>query len=76
MSEQLSDQMLVEQVQKDDKRAFNLLVIRQYKVVNLVSCYVFRKGCAGFVDKSRLSERIEIWNHFVGTVHFILGCIV
>lgn len=41
MSEQLTDQVLVERVQKGDKKAFNLLVIRyQNKVVSLVSRYV------------------------------------
>ncbi|MGP1959632.1 MAG: RNA polymerase sigma factor RpoE [Arsenophonus sp. NC-TX2-MAG3] len=41
MSEQLTDQILIERVQKGDKKAFNLLVIRyQNKVVSLVSRYV------------------------------------
>ncbi len=41
MSEQLTDQILVERVQKEDKKLFNLLVIRyQYKVASLVSRYV------------------------------------
>ncbi|MGP1956573.1 MAG: RNA polymerase sigma factor RpoE [Arsenophonus sp. NC-PE1-MAG3] len=41
MSKQLTDQILVERVQKGDKKAFNLLVIRyQNKVVSLVSRYV------------------------------------
>lgn len=41
MSEQLTDQMLVERVQKGDQRAFNLLVTRyQHKVASLVSRYV------------------------------------
>lgn len=41
MSEQLADQVLVERVQKGDKKAFNLLVIRyQNKVVRLISRYV------------------------------------
>lgn len=41
MSEQLTDQVLVERVQKGDKKSFNLLVVRyQYKVANLVSRYV------------------------------------
>ncbi|RXK32998.1 RNA polymerase sigma factor RpoE [Arsenophonus endosymbiont of Bemisia tabaci Asia II 3] len=41
MSEQLTDQVLVERVQKGEKKAFNLLVIRyQNKVVSLVSRYV------------------------------------
>ncbi|MGP1953582.1 MAG: sigma-70 family RNA polymerase sigma factor, partial [Arsenophonus sp. NC-QC1-MAG3] len=39
--EQLTDQILIERVQKGDKKAFNLLVIRyQNKVVSLVSRYV------------------------------------
>ncbi|EMI5492430.1 RNA polymerase sigma factor RpoE [Providencia stuartii] len=41
MSEQLTDQMLVEKVQKGDQKAFNLLVIKyQHKVASLVSRYV------------------------------------
>lgn len=41
MSEQLTDQMLVEKVQKGDQKAFNLLVIKyQHKVAGLVSRYV------------------------------------
>ena len=38
MSEQLTDQVLVERVQKGDQKAFNLLVVRyQHKVASLVS---------------------------------------
>lgn len=41
MSEQLTDQVLVERVQKGEQKAFNLLVVRyQHKVANLVSRYV------------------------------------
>lgn len=41
MSEQLTDQVLVEKVQKGDQQAFNLLVIKyQHKVASLVSRYV------------------------------------
>jgi len=41
MREQLTDQILVEQVQKGDQQSFNLLVIRyQNKVAGLVSRYV------------------------------------
>lgn len=41
MSEQLTDQVLVDRIQRGDKKAFNLLVIRyQNKVVSLVSRYV------------------------------------
>ncbi|PPS58923.1 hypothetical protein CRX72_25585 [Pantoea sp. BRM17] len=41
MSEQLTDQVLVERVQKGDQKSFNLLVVRyQHKVASLVSRYV------------------------------------
>ncbi|WP_116474326.1 RNA polymerase sigma factor RpoE [Zobellella maritima] len=41
MSEHLTDQQLVERVQRGDKNAYNLLVIKyQHKVANLVSRYV------------------------------------
>ncbi len=41
MSEQLTDQMLVERVQKGDQKAFNLLVVRyQHKVASLLSRYI------------------------------------
>ena len=41
MSEQVTDQALVERVQKGDKSAFNILVVRyQSKVAGLVSRYV------------------------------------
>ena len=41
MSEQLTDQMLVDRVQKGDQKAFNMLVVRyQHKVASLVSRYV------------------------------------
>ncbi|MFP3019540.1 MAG: RNA polymerase sigma factor RpoE [Arsenophonus sp.] len=40
-SEHLTDQVLVEQVQKGNKNAFNLLVVRyQNKIVSLISRYV------------------------------------
>lgn len=41
MSEQLTDQSLVEQVRRGDQQAFNLLVVRyQHKVAKLISRYV------------------------------------
>lgn len=41
MSGQISDQQLVERVQRGDKNAFNLLVLKyQSKVVSLISRYV------------------------------------
>ena len=45
MSEQQTDQVLIERVQRGDKQAFNLLVIKyQNKVCNLVSRYVNNSG--------------------------------
>lgn len=45
MSEQLSDQQLVDKVQQGDKKAFDLLVVKyQYKVAHLVSRYVKNSG--------------------------------
>ena len=48
MSEQLTDQVLVERVQKGDQKAFNLLVVRyQHKVASLVSRYGVRWTLSG-----------------------------
>lgn len=45
MSEQLTDQDLIERVQSGDKQAFNLLVIKyQTKVCNLISRYINNSG--------------------------------
>jgi RNA polymerase sigma-70 factor (ECF subfamily) len=45
MSEQLTDQVLIERVQRGDKQAFNLLVIKyQNKVCNLISRYINNSG--------------------------------
>ncbi|MBE1276887.1 MULTISPECIES: RNA polymerase sigma factor RpoE [Enterovibrio] len=45
MSEQFTDQALIERVQNGDKQAFNLLVIKyQNKVCNLISRYVNNSG--------------------------------
>ncbi len=45
MSEQLTDQVLIERVQSGDKQAFNLLVIKyQNKVCNLISRYIKNSG--------------------------------
>ncbi|WP_028022994.1 RNA polymerase sigma factor RpoE [Enterovibrio calviensis] len=45
MSEQLTDQALIERVQNGDKQAFNLLVIKyQHKVSNLIARYVNNSG--------------------------------
>ncbi len=45
MSEQLTDQILVERVQRGDKQAFNHLVVKyQNKVCNLIARYVKNTG--------------------------------
>ena len=45
MSEQLTDQILIERVQQGDKQAFNFLVIKyQNKVCNLISRYINNPG--------------------------------
>ena len=57
MSEQLTDQILVERVQKGDQKAFNLLVVRyQHKVASLVSRYV----PSGDVHTGRLCGQIGV----------------
>ena len=41
MSEQQTDQVLVERVQRGDKKAFDVLVLKyQHKIINLVSRYI------------------------------------
>nr|AAM50055.1 alternative ECF sigma factor [Yersinia enterocolitica] len=53
MSEQLTDQMLVERVQKGDQQSFNLLVIRyQHKGASLVSRYVPQGDVPDVVQES------------------------
>ncbi len=53
MSEQLTDQVLVERVQKGDQKAFNLLVVRyQHKVASPVSRYVPPGDIADVVQES------------------------
>ena len=67
MSEQLTDQVLVERVQKGDQKAFNLLVVRyQHKVASLVSRYVPPGDIAdvvqeSFVKASPSTRRRIIW---------------
>lgn len=53
MSEQLTDQVLVERVQKGDQKSFNLLVVRyQHKVASLVSRYVPQGDVPDVVQES------------------------
>lgn len=53
MSEQLTDQKLIERVQNGEKKAFNLLVMRyQHKVSGLVSRYVPQADVPDVVQES------------------------
>jgi hypothetical protein len=73
MSEQLTDQVLVERVQKGDQKAFNLLVVRyQHKVASLVSRYV-PSGDVPDVYKSHLLRPIARWILSGEIVLFIPG---
>lgn len=55
MSEQLTDQVLVERVQQGDKKAFNLLVSRyQHKVAGLLTRYVPRNDIPDVAQESFL----------------------
>lgn len=53
MSDQLTDQVLVERINQGDQRAFSLLVVRyQHKVANLVSRYVSPDDVPDVVQES------------------------
>ncbi|KAE9538276.1 RNA polymerase sigma factor RpoE [Ursidibacter maritimus] len=53
MSEQITDQALVERAQKGDKKAFNLLVVRyQNRVAGLLTRYVSRDDIPDIVQES------------------------
>lgn len=73
MSEQLTDQVLVERVQKGDQKAFNLLVIRyQHKVANLVSRYVPSGDVSDVVQESFVKAR-RAFDSFAATARFTLA---
>ncbi|USS95002.1 RNA polymerase sigma factor RpoE [Serratia symbiotica] len=53
MSEQLTDQVLIERIQKGDQKSFNLLVVSyQHKVASIVSRYVQQSDIADVVQES------------------------
>lgn len=71
MSEQKSDQELVEQVQKGNKNAFNLLVIRhQNKVMNIVSRYVKNSGDVADVTQEAFIKAYRALPNFRGESAF------
>ncbi|WP_068546731.1 RNA polymerase sigma factor RpoE [Thalassotalea crassostreae] len=71
MSKQNVDQMLVEQVQKGDKEAFNLLVKKyQQKVMNLVSRYVKNQADVADVTQEAFIKAYRALANFRGDSAF------
>lgn len=71
MSEQITDQQLVERVQKGDKRAFNLLVEKyQHKVTHLVSRYVKNSGDVADVAQEAFIKAYRALPNFRGDSAF------
>ena len=71
MSEQITDQQLVEKVQRGDKNAFNLLVTRyQHKVMHLVSRYVKSSGDVADVTQEAFIKAYRALPSFRGDSAF------
>ncbi|WP_334059696.1 RNA polymerase sigma factor RpoE [Alteromonas sp. S005] len=71
MSEQITDQQLVEKVQRGDKNAFNLLVTRyQHKVMHLVSRYVKNTGDVADVTQEAFIKAYRALPNFRGDSAF------
>ena len=71
MSEQITDQQLVEKVQRGDKNAFNLLVTRyQHKVMHLVSRYVKNSGDVADVTQEAFIKAYRALPNFRGDSAF------
>jgi RNA polymerase sigma-70 factor (ECF subfamily) len=71
MSEQITDQQLVEKVQRGDKKAFDLLVIRyQHKVMHLVSRYVKSSGDVADVTQEAFIKAYRALASFRGDSAF------
>jgi RNA polymerase sigma-70 factor (ECF subfamily) len=71
MSEQKTDQELVEQVQKGNKNAFNLLVIRhQNKVMHIVARYVKNSGDVADVTQEAFIKAYRALPNFRGESAF------
>jgi RNA polymerase sigma-70 factor (ECF subfamily) len=71
MSEQKTDQELVEQVQKGNKNAFNLLVVRhQNKVMNIVARYVKNSGDVADVTQEAFIKAYRALPNFRGESAF------
>jgi RNA polymerase sigma-70 factor (ECF subfamily) len=71
MSEQFTDQQLVERVQQGDKKAFNLLVLKyQTRVTNLVSRYVKNSGDIADVTQEAFIKAYRAIPNFRGESAF------
>lgn len=71
MSEQLTDQQIVEKVQRGDKNAFNLLVVKyQHKVAHLVSRYVKNTGDIADVSQEAFIKAYRALPNFRGESAF------
>ena len=71
MSDQITDQELVKQVQSGNKNAFNLLVVRhQNKVMNIVSRYVKNSGDVADVTQEAFIKAYRALPNFRGESAF------
>lgn len=71
MSEQLTDQQIVERVQRGDKNAFGLLVVKyQHKVAHLVSRYVKNSGDVADVTQEAFIKAYRALANFRGESAF------
>ncbi|MGS0679542.1 RNA polymerase sigma factor RpoE [Shewanella sp. 125m-7] len=71
MSGQISDQQLVERVQRGDKNAFNLLVLKyQNKVANLISRYVRNQADVADVSQEAFIKAYRALPNFRGESAF------
>ncbi len=71
MTGQETDQQLVERVQRGDKKAFNLLVVKyQNKVANLISRYVNNPGDVADVTQEALIKAYRALPNFRGESAF------
>ncbi|MDV6326687.1 RNA polymerase sigma factor RpoE [Idiomarina sp. PL1-037] len=71
MSEQVSDQQLVERVQQGDNRAFDLLVKKyQHKVMSLISRYVKQQGDVADVAQEAFIKAYRALPNFRGDSAF------
>lgn len=71
MSEQFTDQQIVEKVQRGDKNAFNLLVTKyQHKVAHLVSRYVKHSGDVADVTQEAFIKAYRALPNFRGESAF------